>query len=149
MIREKVTVDDFKKIAKENEYFLWHFLMKKQHETTMGLWSFFDEKINPYTQEPVIHQLNTLLSITDVPYYESYVKDSMDFLINLGLNAKNLYILRNPWPELPPNKNFHYVPVVIGFKRTGMVYNTLQTCYCVEGITEIILKLNPNLLNIG
>jgi hypothetical protein len=147
MIRERVTVDDFEKIAKENEYFLWHFLMEDQHNTIMGLWSYFEDKIEPSNGEPVIHMVKTLLSMTDVPYYESYVKDSMDFLINLGLNGKNLHILRNPWPHLPPNKNFHYVPVVIGFKRKRMVRNTLQTCYCAEGITEIILELNPNLLN--
>jgi len=147
MIRERVTVNDFKKIAKENEYFLWHFLMKNQNDTHIGLWSFFDEKINPYTKEPEIHQLKTLLSMTEVPYYESYVKDSMDFLINLGLNGKDLYILRNAWPGNPPKENFHYVPLVIGFKKTRMVYNTHQVCYCVEGITEIIMKLNPELLS--
>lgn len=150
MIRERVTVDDFQKIAKENEYFLWHFLIKEQYNTISGLWSFFDEKIHPKKKEPEIHILKTLLSTTSVPYYESYVEDSIDFLINLGLNGKNLYMLRNPWPNLPPNKNFHYVPVVIGFKRTRMVYNTHQVCYCHEGITEIILKLNPELFsNIG
>ena len=147
MIRERVTINDFKKIAKENEYFLWHFLMEDQHDTISGLWSFFDERINPYTKETEIHELKTLLSMTDVPYYESYVKDSMDFLINLGLNAKNLYILRNPWPHLPPKKNFHYVPIVIGFKKTRMVYNTHQVCYCIEGITEIIMNLNPELIS--
>jgi hypothetical protein len=146
MIRERVTVNDFERIAKENEYFLWHFLMEEQHNSINGIWSFFDEKINPYTNEPEHHMLRTLLSMTDVPYYESYVKDSMDFLINLGLNAKDLYILRNPWPNLAPDKKFYYVPAVIGFKRKRMVYNTQRVCYCVEGITEIILRLNPELI---
>jgi len=146
MIRERVTVNDFERIAKENEYFLWHFLMEEQHNSINGIWSFFDEKINQYTNEPEHHMLRTLLSMTDVPYYESYVKDSMDFLINLGLNAKDLYILRNPWPNLAPDKKFYYVPAVIGFKRKRMVYNTQRVCYCVEGITEIILRLNPELI---
>ena len=146
MIRERVTVNDFERIAKENEYFLWHYLMEEQHNSINGIWSFFDEKINPYTNEPEHHMLRTLLSMTDVPYYESYVKDSMDFLINLGLNAKDLYILRNPWPNLAPDKKFYYVPAVIGFKRKRMVYNTQRVCYCVEGITEIILRLNPELI---
>ncbi len=120
--------------------------MEEQHNSINGIWSFFDEKINPYTNEPEHHMLRTLLSMTDVPYYESYVKDSMDFLINLGLNAKDLYILRNPWPNLAPDKKFYYVPAVIGFKRKRMVYNTQRVCYCVEGITEIILRLNPELI---
>ena len=147
MIREKVTVDDFKKIAKENEYFLWHFTIEKQHETIYGLWSYFEEKINPYTNEPDTHMLKTLLSVTDVPYYESDCKDSIDFLINLGISAKDLYMLRNPWPHLAPDRRFYYCPVVVGFKRTRMVHNTRQVCYCIEGITEIILKLNPDLIS--
>jgi hypothetical protein len=147
MIRERVTVNDFKKIAKENEYFLWHFLMEEQHQTISGLWSFFEDKINPYSKEPEIHQVRTLLSMTDVPYYESYVKDSMDFLINLGLNAKDLYVLRNPWPQKPPDKRYYYVPAVVGFKRTNMVHNTQRVCYCIEGITEIIMRLNPELIS--
>jgi hypothetical protein len=145
MIRERVSVDDFKKIAKENEYFLWHFLIEDQHDTISGLWSFFDEKINEDTKQPELHQLKTLLSMTDVPYYESYTKDSMDFLINLGLDAGLLYILRNPWPHKAPDKKFYYVPTVVGFKRTRMVHNTQRVCYCVEGITEIIMNLNPEL----
>ncbi len=147
MIRERAKVEDFKKIAKENEYFLWHFLMENQNNTIQGIWSFFDERINPYTNEPDHHILMTLLSMTDIPYYESYVKDSIDFLINLGLNGKDLYILRNPWPNRPPDRRFHYVPIVVGFKRTGMVHSTHRVCYCVEGITEIILKLNPELIS--
>ena len=91
----------------------------------------------------------TLLSMTDVPYYESYVKDSVDFLINLGLRATDVYIIRNPWPNLPAQRRWYYVPVIIGFKRTRMVYNTNEpgVCYCVEGAAETILKLNPEFLS--
>ena len=147
MIRERASVDDFKKIAKENEYFLWHFVGENQHNTNHGLWSFFEEKINDYSKQPELHQLKTLLSVTDVPYYESYTKDSMDFLINLGLDAGLLYILRNPWPHKAPDRRFYYVPTVVGFKRTRMVSSTQRVCYCVEGITEIIMDLNPKLLS--
>jgi hypothetical protein len=147
MIRERASVDDFKKIAKENEYFLWHFVGENQHNTNHALWSFFEEKINDYSKQPELHQLKTLLSVTDVPYYESYTKDSMDFLINLGLDAGLLYILRNPWPHKAPDRRFYYVPTVVGFKRNRMVSSTQRVCYCVEGITEIIMDLNPKLLS--
>jgi hypothetical protein len=147
MIRERATVNDFKKIAKENEYFLWHFLMEDQHNTDTGLWSFFEERINRHTNEPDVHMVRTLLSMTDIPYYESYVKDSIDFLINLGLDGREIYKLRNPYEGiLPPNRKLYYVPLVVGFKRTGMVYSTQRVCYCIEGITEIIMRLNPELI---
>jgi hypothetical protein len=149
MIREKASVEDFKKIAKDNEYFLWNFLMEDQYNTINSIWSIFDKKINPYTEEIERNPLDVLLSMTDIPYYESYVKDSVDFLINLGLNAKNIYMLRNPWPNRAPERRWYYVPVLIGFKRTRMVYNThkYETCYCVEGAAEIIMNLNPELLS--
>jgi hypothetical protein len=149
MIRERANINDFKKIAKENEYFLWHFLMEDQHDTIHGIWSYFDEKIEPNSKEPEIHQVRTLLSMTDVPYYESYVKDSIDFLINLGLEGNELYKLRNPFKGfgISAERRWYYVPLVVGFKRTGMVYSTHQVCYCIEGITEIILRLNPKLLS--
>jgi hypothetical protein len=146
MVREKNSVENFKKIAKENEYFLWHFLMEDQHESHHALWSLFDEKVNPYTKTPELHSLKILLSMTEIPYYESYVKDSMDFLMNLGLNGKDLYKLRNLNPELAPDRKWYYVPLVVGFKRTRMVHSTHRVCYCVEGITDIILELNPELI---
>jgi hypothetical protein len=150
MIRERATINDFKKIAKENEYFLWHFLMEDQNDTIHGMWSIFDEKIHSVTKEPITNPLDILLPMTEIPYYESYVKDSMDFLINLGFDATELYKLRNPWPGWPPERKWYYVPLVVGFKRTGVVYSTHRVCYCVEGVTEIIMRLNPELFsNVG
>jgi hypothetical protein len=138
MIRERASVDDFKKIAKENEYFLWHFLMEDQNETKLGLWSVFEKKINPYTNTTQFNGLEILLSMTKIPYYESYTKDSMDFLINLGLDVKYLST---------SGKTRSYSPLIIGFKRNRMVYNTHRLCYCVDGVVEIIMNLNPELLS--
>jgi len=44
MIREKVTYKDYFKIARENEYFLWHFLQKDQNEGSLVLSTIIDEK---------------------------------------------------------------------------------------------------------
>jgi hypothetical protein len=147
MIIEKVTFKDFEKIAKENEYFLWHFLMENQNETKLGLWSVFDKKTNSNTNTIELNSLEILLSMTKIPYFESYTKDSMDFLINLGLNAQDLYGLSNVKNRSTFGKTLHYSPIVIGFKRNRMVYNTHRVCYCVEGVVEIIMNLNPKLLS--
>jgi len=148
MIREKVTVNDFQKITRENEYFLWHFLMEEQQDSLLDLWSIFETKDKHHIgYHPLNHfnKLDILLSEVNVPYFESYVKDSMDFLINLGFSSKVLYQPPNDGRPIP--KRWFYQPVVIAFKRTRMITSTHKTCYCVEGITELILKLNPNLLN--
>ena len=147
MVREQVKCEDFKRIAKENEYFLWHFLMEDQHNTHYALWSIFDKKINPFSSQEELNPIDSLLSMTDIPYYESNVKDSIDFLIDLGFNGKDLYKLRNPNPGFPPERRWYYVPLVVGFKRNSVVYSTHRVCYCIEGITDIILKLNPKFLD--
>jgi hypothetical protein len=35
MERRITTVDDFNNVARNNEYFLWHFLQKKQSENSL------------------------------------------------------------------------------------------------------------------
>jgi hypothetical protein len=121
--------------------------MEDQHDTIHGLWSIFDKKINPHTEVAEPNPLDILLSMTDIPYYESYVKDSVDFLMNIGLNSHDIYMLRNPNPNQPPERKWYYVPLVVGFKRTRMVYSTHRVCYCIQGVTKIILELNPELLS--
>jgi hypothetical protein len=155
MKREKVVVkvEDFKRIAQENEYFLWHFLMEDQNESPYAMWSIFDNKyINLFDKkyinsidDIIPNPLNMLLSEINVPYFESYTKDSMDFLINLGIDSKILF-------QHPKNLVYHprkmsYHPIIIGFKRTSEIWNTHKSCYCVEGITETLLRMNPELLS--
>jgi hypothetical protein len=145
MIRERVKFQDFERIAKENEYFLWHFLIEEQHDSLLALWSIFEKREPHHLGYQTFNQLDVLLSEVNVPYFESYVKDSMDFLINLGLSAKSLYRHSNKGYRAP--RSWSYQPVVIAFKRTRMINNTLKTCYCVEGITKIILEMKPELLS--
>ena len=73
MIREKVTCGDYFKLAKENEFFLWHFVQKKQNEGTLVLSTILEE-----TKET--NQLPLILDNIDIPYFESYTEDSIDFL---------------------------------------------------------------------
>jgi hypothetical protein len=77
MIREKITVQDYERISGENEYYIWHFVRK----TNMGpraIYSVFDE---PNHNRP--NGLKTFLEMCEVPYFESYVEDSADFIDNL------------------------------------------------------------------
>jgi hypothetical protein len=142
MIREKVKFEDFNRIAKEHEYFLWHFLMEEQYDSQLGLWSIFDTK-KDFDGSQIINPIDVLLSEINVPYFESYTKDSIDFLINLGLDGKYLYRHIENYFISPRRMSYH--PVIIGFKKKSHVWDTHKTCYCIEGITEIILRMNPDL----
>ena len=128
MIREKITVSDFDRITKENEFFIWHFV---NPNSVTHLKSIF-EPDNPFYPNPLI----SILKSISVPYFESDSQESYDFLINLGtpfiVNAR---------------KNNHYNPVVVSFNRNRMVNHTFGPyCYCIEGVIELIGELNPQFI---
>jgi hypothetical protein len=133
----KISHKDFIKIAKENDYFLWHFLQKNQNETGLVLRSTYGE--NNDTNE-----LNILLKEIDIPYFESYTEDSIDFLHELGIPYDKLWNPNFNFIIKTNDTNFH--PLVIGFRKHQKVSSTLETCYCVDGVVKIIGKLNPELI---
>ncbi len=111
---EIIPISEFEQVAKENEYFFWHFVSKD----VLGL------SIIPLGAD--YGDGNSLQLIR-----ESFTEDSVDFLINLGLPSKKI-----------KDKAF-YVPSFFGFHRRRMVESTINHCYCREGITDIIYKTNP------
>lgn len=130
MIREKVTVKNYERISSENEYYIWHFVRK----TNMGsrtIYSVLDEP--EHTRR---NQLKTFLEICDIPYFESYIEDSINFI-------ENIIPLNRIW-----NKSDHqFNSFVLGFNKRRMVTSTLHGhCLCIEGISEIIYELNPDFI---
>ena len=128
MIRERVTVNDFDRISKENEFFIWNFVNPKSGTQLKSIF----EPDNPFTPNPLISILKTI----SVPYFESDSQESYDFLINLGtpfiVNARR------------HNTNN---PVVVSFNRKRMVNHTFGPyCYCLEGVIELIGELNPQVI---
>ena len=53
MVRERITVNDFERITKENEYFIWHFV---NPNSATQLKSIFqpDHPFNPNTFIPIL-----------------------------------------------------------------------------------------------
>lgn len=128
MIREKVLVSDFDWISKEYDNYIWHFINK--HDMPYELFSYFKEP--RYNQ---IHALKEILDEFEIPYFESYSEDSVDFILNTGVTNQNkLY------------NNGIYSPVFMGFKNRSKTLSTLDNvCYCSNGIIEIICKTLPEL----
>ena len=44
MEKRIISVNDFQNVARNDEYFLWHFLQKNQEDTNLGLYSYFVDK---------------------------------------------------------------------------------------------------------
>jgi hypothetical protein len=127
MIREKVNYTDFERISKENEFFLWNFVSKN---SKIAVRPFFEEE--DY-QNP--NPLKSILEFISIPYFESEIEKNYDFVMNLG----------NTFQKTVYQKNMFY-PVLIGFNRKRVVSSTYNSCYCVEGILEIIGDLNPQFI---
>lgn len=132
MIREKVKVSDFDKLVIHNEYFLWNFLPEDMG--CVGMYSMF-QKTHPCSGSD-FNPLNEVLDLFDVPYFESKLEDSIDFVLNSGILFQDRLFYQGTLN-----------PVMIGFKRRRKVTSTLDgICYCPEGVIEIIYNLNPNLI---
>lgn len=138
MERKIITVNDFQNVARNNEYFLWHFMQKNQEKYTLGFYSYFTQREN------APHKLKELIDLVKIPYFESYTEDSLEFLNGLGFPYKNLWSPLSNVPTIHPNQNFN--PVIIGFKKFSKISSTLESCYCVESLLDIITKLNPEFL---
>jgi hypothetical protein len=137
MENTQVNHKDFIKIAKEHDYFLWNFLQKNQNEVGLSIQSIYDENSDKT-------ELNILLKEIEIPYFESYTEDSIDFLHELGIPYNSLWSPNFNFIHKTINTNYH--PLIIGFKKFQKVGSTLETCYCVDGVLKIIKKLNPELI---
>lgn len=132
-----VTHNDFMEIARTNDYFLWHFLQKNQNDGNLLIRSVFDEN-----NSGSANQLNLLLKEIDIPYFESYTEDSIDFLHELGIPYDKLWNLNFEFSGYKSN----YHPVVIGFRKFQKVKTTFDVCYCIDGVVKIIGKISPELI---
>ena len=135
MIREMVTVQDFDRISRENEYFIWHFLMNDDFsQPTMR--SIFSENEKHYRSP---NKMIQFLEIFDVPYFESYIDDSMDFLDTLGVPLQFL--------KSGEGENRLINPFMLTFNRRRLVNATYNGfCVCASGITKLLYDLNPKFI---
>jgi len=138
MERRIITVKDFQSVARNNEYFLWHFMQKKQKDSSLALYSYFDKRKGEE------NKIKEIMDLVNIPYFESYTEDSIDFLNGLGIPYANLWSPNNTAPN-----SFHqtFNPIIIGFKKFNKIKTTQDLCYCVDGVLEIILELNPEILS--
>jgi hypothetical protein len=133
MIRKIIKVSDFNTIRKEHDYFLWSFLNVNPGclaiKSVLGIYDKGVEGCSDYND-----MVDILNIFEDLPYFESFTHESIDFLMNQGLPANKLW-----------DKGL-FNPVVVGFKKGVLISSTFDLCYCAEGVTDIIYKLNPELL---
>lgn len=125
----KITsISEFNEIAKREEIFFWHFIAEEHQQMTTTIKPMFYEK-NPDENFLIEYQ-----KIFNIKIYESFTKDSYDFLINQGYKSKNLFSRTNTW-----------LPEFLGFKKGLLIDAThlFSKCYCPSGILEVIRNTDP------
>jgi hypothetical protein len=125
----KITsISEFNEIAKREEIFFWHFIAEEHQQMTTTIKPMFYEK-NPDENFLIEYQ-----KIFNIKIYESFTKDSYDFLINQGYKSKNLFSRTNTW-----------LPEFLGFKKGSLIDAThlFSKCYCPSGILEVIRNTDP------
>jgi len=141
---KKVTISDYRNLAQTNDYFLWSFLQREQNIGDLTIWSVFDSKVNPKNGET--NKLIDFLKIFPISFYESYADESFDFLHGLGINHNSLYkVITDINIRWTHKNNIFYNPVIVLFKKYRMIDSTYNHCYCIEGITEMIINNAPEL----
>lgn len=134
MVREQIKVEDFDRVGRQYEYFIWNFVSKNQNVNWPTIRPIFDFD-ETYYKSP--NFLIPLLEVFDVPYFETYIEDSIDFLSNLGVPLDSLYLREVEW----------FKPFMLTFNRKRMVNSTYNGfCYCPEGITKLLIDLNPDIV---
>lgn len=128
---KKVTSKDFLKLAKENEFFFWHFMIDNQ---SLELHSYYTADAEICSK---INKLKFFVDEYNLPYFESNMKDEIDFITDL-----NPEFLNHAWNK--EHKKFS--PVILGFHRKRLIETTWTTCYCLEGFLQLVLKVNPNFI---
>lgn len=122
-------IEDFWEIAKRDEFFFWHFI------------SGVHEDKNPTSIQPIFGETNQDFNyliqyqkMFNIKIYESYTKDSYDFLINLGYTTKHLLARDNMW-----------LSEFLGFKKGLLIDAThlYGKCYCPSGVLEVIRNTDP------
>lgn len=132
---EITQTSEFYEIAKSGKTFFWNFIIDKQNKSTYSLDALIED--NPASQRG--HHLRDLVTDYNLPIYESYTKDSVDFLINFGFKSENI------WND----KKNKFKPLFLGFRGlkyiTGIPGPEVQ-CYCLSGVVDIIFLTDPTLL---
>ena len=121
-------ISEFWKIAKEKETFFWHFLCDDPTHLKIKPLSFKDEMEDT--------PLKIIKETFGIDIYESYTKDCVDFLVELGVHTTQILN--------PRNRTFN--PIFIGFRKGKKIAatNIDGICYCVDGFVEIIALTDPN-----
>jgi hypothetical protein len=130
-----IHIDNFRVIAKDYDTFFWHFISENHNAgTDVLLKSLYLEETDFMENN---HPMKEIQEMLNIHIFESYIKDSVDFLNNLGV----------PFDRIYNRKTKRFQPFFIGFRGSKFMggTNITTTCHCVNGVTDVIYQTNPTI----
>lgn len=130
----KITsINDFRKVSRENEVFFWNFIVDDQNSYRYHIQALSQPLILYRQEDPLVHLIETF----GIKIFESYTKDSIEFLLELGY---------------PSERIFHkgaFMPNFVGFRNHKFMYGTNHnvSCFCRDGVLDVMFQTYPELLN--
>lgn len=130
-----VEITDFNRISDHYDTFFWHFILENHNAgSDVSLKSLYLEETESMENNHALKELQETLGLT---IFESYTKDSVDFLNNFGI----------PFNKIYNNKTKRFFPFFCGFKNKNFKGSTNLTtgCHCIAGVTEIVYQTDPKI----
>ncbi len=128
----KITsITDFRKISLENDIFFWNFIVDDQNNYRFHIQA-LSEPITLIRQED---PLGYLIETFGIKIFESYTKDSIEFLLELGYPSLKIY-------------DRAFLPNFVGFRNGKFMYGTNNnvSCFCRDGVLDVVFQTYPELL---
>jgi hypothetical protein len=130
-----IEIEKFDSVANHYDTFFFHFISKNHnHETNLSLRSLYLLD-NEYAENN--NPLKDLQEILNIDIFESYTKDSVDFLNNLGI----------PFDKIYNNRTKQFSPFFLGFRNKKFLggTNVTTSCHCINGVTDVVYQTNPKI----
>jgi hypothetical protein len=140
-VRKVISNKEFKKILRENETFLLHLTAHIENLPRQLI------PINLIENRKELAGIDVdpfeiWLTYVDLNYFEIEMKNAVDIMLDFGYDTN--YIIKTDYVDEIPITHFH--PAMLIVHQGKVFYNSQSDCYCIESITEGLLRLNPNLV---
>ncbi len=140
-IRKVIEPKEFKKILLENETFILHLTAHVEKNPSYIVPLSFIPKRKKLLKAGV-DPFELWLGYVDINYFEMEMKDAVDIMLEFGYGTNYIITTIIQGGE----QVTYFYPAMLLIHKGRVFYNTQSDCYCIESMTENILKLDRNLI---
>lgn len=134
-IRKRIKSSDFSKLIIEHPTFLLHFYAEPEEGKMDTLFMSIERvqymvKTYGYASHPMLEFLKTV----NLPYFELPMKDASELMLDFGYTSEHIY----------DSEKLEFRRAMLVIHNGKVIHTTQENCYCIESVTEGILKVGPD-----